>query len=213
MRPHPYEGIRSISPIQTAALLGREGVLRILLQNGADVNCPARGSFGVTALQAVCWWETKSLHDHNTKARVVNLLLDEGADVNAAPAWQSGVSALQAAALVGDERVAFLLVSRGADINAPACKYGGGTALVLAAKQKHVHMVQLLLEAGAAILAAGPPGAFLDTTIEDNEVILRFTRSCAVGLGAKGRSNEGPQRDYREYEAEWADDPTYDWED
>lgn len=213
MSPHPYEKVASISPLQAAALLGREILLHILLKNGADVNCPARSSFGVTALQAICRWETKPPYDHNTKARIVQALLDKGANVNAAPAWQFGLSALQAAAFVGDERVAFILVSRGADINAPACKCGGGTALAMAAKQGHAHMVQFLLKAGAAIPVAGPPGPFPNTTIEDNEVILRLIRVCAPEVAANGGRIEGPPRDYHEYEAEWADDPTYDNED
>lgn len=210
MESHPYEKVPSISPLQAAALLGRESVLRSLLENGADVNCSARGSLGVTALQAICRWETKSLCDHNTKARVVDLLLNEGADVNAAPAWKFGLSALQAAASVGDVHVASLLVSRGADVNAPACKHGGGTALAMAAKQGHAYMVQFLLKAGAAIPPASPPTLFSDTTYEETKAILRFIRACASELAMNGGSSEGPPRDYHEYEAEWEDDPTYD---
>lgn len=213
MKSQRYDTIWSINPLQAAASHGREHILHALLQNGADVNCPARGLYGVTSLQAICWWKTYFLEGLERKLRIVNILLDRGADVNAAPAWQCGLSALQAAASVGDVEVADLLVSRGADVNAPACKYGGGTALAIAAKQRHTHMVQFLLKAGAAIRTPGPPATFSGTTYEDRNADLSFIRSCAVGLAAKEGSNEGPPRDYQEYEAEWTDDPTYDKED
>lgn len=210
MRSQRYDTIRSINPLQAAALRGRETVLRVLLRSGADVNCPARGLRGVTPLQAICSWKTYLLKSQERKLRIVNILLEHGANVNAAPAWRFGLTALQAAASVGDVHVADLLVSRGADVNAPACKCDGGTALAMAAEQAHARMVQFLFKAGATIPTAGPPAPFSDTTYEDGKAILRLIRVLAPELAANGGNNEGPPRDYHEYEAEWADDPTYD---
>jgi ankyrin repeat protein len=118
-RPPPYHKIQSVSPLQAAALRGREQTIRLLLQNGAAVNCPARNSCGVTPLQAICGLKAEFPQDREKKLRIINLLLDYGAHVNGAPAWNLGLSALQSAAMVGDVQVADLLRSRGADVNAP----------------------------------------------------------------------------------------------
>lgn len=80
---------RSLSPLQAAAFCGREGIIHLLLQNGADVNCPARGRGGVTPLQAICGWKAK-FSDRPKKMRIIKLLLDRGANVNAAPASNHG---------------------------------------------------------------------------------------------------------------------------
>lgn len=142
-----YSTVWTVTPLQAAALRGDETIIHILLQKGADVNCPARDTGGVTALQAICFLKQKRTRDRAKKMRLVKLLLDHGPNVNAGPALDFGLTALQAAAFVGDVQVADLLVSRGADVNAPACKYNGGTAVALAARRGHVDMVRSLLPA------------------------------------------------------------------
>lgn len=210
IRPLPYDTIRSVSPLQAAALRGKEGIIKILLQNGADVNCPARGSGGLTPLQAICRLATWSLQDREKKLRIVKLLFEHQANVNAAPAWNFGLSALQAAAYTGDTNVADLLISRGADINAPAYKYGGGTALVVAARRQHADMVRLLLKAGASTPAAGLTVSSFGDAHDDHRRILDLLHISATELTALYGDNGVASRDYHEYEAEWADDPTYD---
>ncbi|KAH8763551.1 ankyrin repeat-containing domain protein [Diaporthe sp. PMI_573] len=197
---------QSVSPLQAATLRGEERIIRYLLEKGADVNCPARSSCGVTPLQAICF--ACDLR-RTTKIEIVKLFLEHGANVNAAPAWNLGLSALQAAAFVGDLEVAKLLVSRDADVNAPACKYGGGTALALAARQGHKAMVRYLLEVGAAIPAAGITISSFGKTFEDHKRILHLLHISSSELAAKYGGNGTPSRDYREYEVKWKDDPTY----
>jgi ankyrin repeat protein len=161
-------------------------------------------------LQAICWLKAEAPQDREKKLRIINLLLDYGAGVNGAPAWKLGLSALQSAAMVGDVQVADLLCSRGADVNAPGCKYGGVPALVIAARKGDVNMVHFLLKAGAAIPPAGVKLSFWDTTLEDQELIselLRMYSSKPPPMGVD-RSAQA-SRDYHEYEAIWADDPTY----
>lgn len=204
-----YGIVRTVTPLQAAALRGDETIIHILLQRGADVNCPARGKGGKTALQAICFLKQKRTRDRVKKLRLVNLLLDGGANVNAGPALHRGLTALQAAAFVGDVQVADLLVSRGADVNAPACKIQGGTALVLAVREGHVDMVQFLLKAGAAVPAAGVTVCSLGITHHDNKKVLDLLHMSAPELAAMYGGNGIPSRDYHEYEAEWADDPTY----
>lgn len=210
VRPRPYNIIQSASPLQVAALKGSEKMVRILLQKGADVNCPARGSCGVTPLQALCCLEAKSPRDLRRKMRILAVLLESGADVNAAPAWSLGLTALQATAFVGDVEVADFLVSHGADVDAPACKYGGGTALAIAARKGHVEMVDFLLRVGAAIPAAGVTISSFGVTYDDNKEISDLLCISALELSAMYSGNGTPLRDYHEYEAEWAADPTYD---
>lgn len=207
-RAQPYNTIQSMNPLQAAGLCGTEEIIQLLLQYGADIDCPARGPGGVTPLQAICSLKRRFL-DRTTRIRIAKLLLDSGANVNAAPAWNRGLSALQAVAFIGDVEVAELLVSRGANVNAPACKYGGGTALALAAREGHLDMVWFLLDKGAAIPAAGVKISSFGKTYEDNKTILDLLRTSASELVAMYGGNGTPSRDYREYEAEWKDDPTY----
>lgn len=208
LRPEPYRVIQSVSPLQAAAIWGQERIILRLLDYGADVNCPARGTGGVTPLQAISFWR----HNPSSVGRVtaiVKLLADCGADVNAAPAWNLGLTALQAAAFVGNVPVAKLLVSHKADPNAPACKYGGGTALALAARKGHVKMVRFLLKVGAAIPAAGESTSSFGVMHDDNRKISDLLGISAPELAAMYGGNGTPSRDWHEYEAEWASDPTY----
>lgn len=203
-----YGHVRTVTPLQAAALRGEETIIHILLQKGADINCPALGVGGVTALQAICYLKQKRTQDRTKKIRLVKLLLDYGANVNAGPAPHLGLTALQAAAFVGDVEVADLLVSRGADVNAPACRGGGGTALVLAVWGGHLDLIRLLLKAGAAVPAAGVK-VYFARPYDDYKRLLDLLCISAAELATMYGGNDTRPRDYHEYEAEWADDSTY----
>lgn len=219
MRDQPYDIVQSINPLQAAALYGEEEIIRLLLKNGAKVDSPARGSCGVTPLQAICLLTGISFTEHATKLRIAKLLLDHGATVNAPPAWNLGLSALQASAFVGDIEVAKLLVDYGADVNAPGCKYGGGTALELAARKRHTNqflrrrqadMVRFLLGAGAVCPAAGINVSPFGVMYDDTRRNLTLLNISPRELAQMGRISGTPLRNYHEYyEAEWAKDPTY----
>jgi ankyrin repeat protein len=147
--------------LQVAAYRGHEGVVRLLLDNGADVNVTsswrAVSSVGPivsepdpwiggnmhfsTALQAAC-----ARHE-----RIVRLLLDKGADINARGEYIN--TALQVAAYEGVEELARLLLDHGADVNAQGGVYD--TALQAASRNGHHSMVQLLLGVGANVNARG----------------------------------------------------------
>lgn len=126
--------------------------MELLLEEGADVNAPAKGSDGATALQAVCArFLTFDVMDEN-KLKIIELLLARGADVNAAPARKMGLTALQATARTGDLAVAKVLLLNNpmADVNAPPCQDGGlGTALDIAARFGRLDMAKLLLSYNA----------------------------------------------------------------
>ncbi|KAF4309057.1 hypothetical protein GTA08_BOTSDO02878 [Botryosphaeria dothidea] len=134
------------SILSIAADKGNLDAVKMLLAHGADVNIPASGDFGRTALQA-------ALERQALKMPLVERLLDLGADVNAPPAGSRGVTALQAAAISGFVAPAVKLIELGADVNAPGAAQEGRTALEGAAEHGRLDMVRLLLDAGADLEA------------------------------------------------------------
>lgn len=136
------DGWRHYSVLRSAALWGDLDCVKIALEAGADVNQPARGKFGRTALQSAA--ETGSME-------IVENLIRAGADVNAPPAEYGGVTALQAAAIGGFVGIATRLVGEGADVDASAAPEQGRTALEGAAEHGRISMVQFLLDAGTDV--------------------------------------------------------------
>ncbi|KAJ5552018.1 hypothetical protein N7535_000035 [Penicillium sp. DV-2018c] len=120
----------------TAACVGQhEEVVKLLLDNGADINVAA----GVgTALQAA---------SKNGHQKLVKLLLENGADVNAHTEYGLHGTALIAAASKGERDTVELLLDNGADVHGRSRIYG--TALHAAAIVGDVQIVQLLLARGA----------------------------------------------------------------
>jgi Ankyrin repeats (3 copies) len=87
--------------VQSASAGGREKIVQMLLDRGADVN--ARGGLHGNALQAA---------SHGGHEKIVQMLLDREADVDAHG------NALQAALAGGHEKAVQMLLDRGADVNA-----------------------------------------------------------------------------------------------
>ncbi|KAK7716420.1 hypothetical protein SLS64_003574 [Diaporthe eres] len=148
-----------ISPLQAAALKGRYGIFRQLLDMGASVNGRARGFKGMTAIQAVCSWDTKTTEERCRKIDMLQRLINCNADVNGAPAKHWGCTALQITALQGDLEIAAMLLTHGANVNAPPCnKNDGFMALDGAAELGRLDMVKFLLNANALSLRRGRDG-------------------------------------------------------
>ena len=106
---------KNLSPIQAAASLGTLDLVWYLLRRGADVNTPAWGHAGRTALQAAC---------ASGNFDMVVLLLEKGADVNAAPAVSDGVTALEGvmssyAEAAVKAKLFKLLLAKGAEVSCP----------------------------------------------------------------------------------------------
>lgn len=156
------------TPLQAAAAQWNPDVVLLLIHEGADVNAPAKGFCGKTALQASCRYHLGSgdgpggaSREH--QMRTIQLLLDHGADVNAAPERTTGLTAMQEAAMLGDLGVAMLLLRHGADVNAPGCENRSMNeddlnALDLAADGGCIDMVKLLLNANALSQNRGETG-------------------------------------------------------
>jgi ankyrin repeat protein len=127
---------KSVPGLWIAAVFGLIGVIRLLIEQGNDIN--AKTTSGETALHGAA----KSGHE-----AVVLLLLEKGADIEARA--QYGRTALHSAAESGHETVVRLLLKKGIDIKVKD-RYGG-TALHDAAECGHASVVRLLLEKKADI--------------------------------------------------------------
>lgn len=143
------------TPLQEAACQGDETLVRLFLQEGANVNSPARGELGYTALQGICLWRPAIEEEHQRQIRICHLLINQGADVNATPNGDM-YTALGGTAIAGDLELAALLLREGADINATGSR--GLTALDEAAIYGRIDMVKFLLNANALSSVRGATG-------------------------------------------------------
>ncbi|KAI8514584.1 Unconventional myosin-XVI [Branchiostoma belcheri] len=119
-----------------ASRYGQTGVVKLLIQHGADVG--ARDIDGGTALH---------LAIRNGHTRIVELLIQHGADVTARD--KDDMTALHWASRNGHTGVVELLVQHGADVGARD-KYGS-TALHWASVDGHTGVVELLIQHGADV--------------------------------------------------------------
>lgn len=149
---------RTWTPLQAAADRGNEDLVRLFLERGANVNSPARGSLGATALQAICGWGPATEKEHRRKITICEVLLSHGAEVNAAPEKLHGRTALQAAAARGDIELTAILLRHGAHVNAPPSKFNEHCALDWAALAGRLDVVKLLLESHALSYHRGSNG-------------------------------------------------------
>jgi len=141
--PMEVQDNKGDTPLHEAANHGKEGVIRLLLDHGAQIG--ASNKEGWTALHIAVW---------NGKESVVQLLLDRGAAIDASN--KEGKTPLHEAARNGEEAVAQLLLDRGAAKD--ASNKEGLTALHIAVWNWKEAVVQLLLDRGAAIDASNKEG-------------------------------------------------------
>ncbi|KAJ6093116.1 hypothetical protein N7486_008405 [Penicillium sp. IBT 16267x] len=124
--------------LYAACAQGQEKMVRLLLDNGADVTLCNNGNN--YPIHAAC-------KGHHTG--IVKLLLERGADANSEMGAMGGTP-LYIAANAGFMELTAVLVEGGANINKVVKTFGGGyTALMIACMKNHLDMVELLLERGA----------------------------------------------------------------
>ena len=160
-------------PLTDAAKHADWGAMRLLLEQGADVNTPQTD--GTTALHWAAYWDhgdsaelliragarVNAANDlgvtplwaasENGSAAMVRTLLQAGANPNAA--LSSGETLLMTAARTGNADVVEQLLAKGADVNAQEHAYGAQTALMWAVAQQHADVVDVLLAHGADVAA------------------------------------------------------------
>lgn len=135
--------LRSRTLLQAAAERGDYDLVCLLLERGVDLTRPALGYKGMTALQAICFWDPARPEERVRKDKILRLLLDKGAEANAASSGMQG-AALRAAAMHGDFSTAFLPLKHGAEINAVSGDdifHYPGTALDAAAEHGRLDTV------------------------------------------------------------------------
>ncbi|KAH6626571.1 ankyrin repeat-containing domain protein [Chaetomium sp. MPI-SDFR-AT-0129] len=155
-----------------------DGLVRLVLDAGVQVNVRGIGRYSRTAIQAAAAqgdldlvkelcrrgaeinapagfeYQRTALQAACNRTVVnrdlVKFLLEQGADVNAKAGTCGGVTALQAAAIQGHTNLAIMLIKDfGADVNADPAIQDGRTALEGAAEHGRLDLVQILLNAGA----------------------------------------------------------------
>jgi ankyrin repeat protein/ribosomal protein L40E len=138
------------TPLHIAAGHGRFDIVKILVENGANVN--VKDLMGFTPLHSAI------LGNH---LAIVKFLIENGADVNAKvenclTKW-NWCTSLHLAAFAGDPNIIRFLIDRGADLNA---KDGAGlTPLHIAARYGHPSVVELLIHHGADVNAKSNTGS------------------------------------------------------
>jgi hypothetical protein len=163
------------APLYYAACLDLRDVVKLLLDNYADVNAQG-GEYG-NALHAASF---------RGRERIVKLLLDKYADVNA----QGGRygNALQAASYRGHEQIVKLLLDKYADVNAQGGPFGN--ALQAASYRGHEQIVKLLLNNYADVNTQGGyfSSALQAASYEGHEQIVKLLLDHGAVVSATSMS-------------------------
>jgi ankyrin repeat protein len=121
--------------LHNAVMCGNTDVVRILIDNNADVNVLDNDHIKFPLLSAV-------LRDDK---EITNILLENGADVNLIN--KIGDSPLHGAVLRNNKEITNILLEKGADVN--SINNIGDTPLIIAVKNQNYDLVQRLTLAGA----------------------------------------------------------------
>ncbi|CAI7672865.1 unnamed protein product [Penicillium discolor] len=133
-------GMLSSNVIQTTPETGRQKIIKLLLDKGADINAQG-GQYG-NPLQAA---------SRRGYLKIVKLLLDKGVNVNTQGGYYS--NPLQAASEAGYLEIVKLLLDKGAGINIQGGAFDN--PLLAASISGHQNIVKLLLGEGADVNAEG----------------------------------------------------------
>lgn len=129
-------------PLQIAACEGDLELLKYLIAAKANINHPASGLRGRTALQTAV---------ENQHIPVVCYLLENGADINAPAGDRDGFTALQAAILQDNLDLTHFLLINGANPDDQPSEECGGSAIQCAALGGKDDLVRRLAAAGAQV--------------------------------------------------------------
>ncbi|KAI0521678.1 hypothetical protein F5B22DRAFT_643850 [Xylaria bambusicola] len=151
--------------IQAASKWWDQSLISTLMERGGDINSPALGPQGRTALQVACSVTGTSEANRRAQLTFVEFLLRNNADVNAPPCTRDpnysstvgGYTALQLAAAAGNLELLSLLLSHKAHVNLPS-HLRRRCALDVAAEEGRLDALHFLLKAGALSYCHGQSG-------------------------------------------------------
>jgi len=164
------------TPLMHATAFGTPATMKLLLDNGADVNAKNR-----RASTALHW----AIRD---EARV-RLLLDHGADVNAKQA-DGRTPLYQAASIANGNSILKLLLERGADPGLSTAN--GQTPLIAASGRGDVDAMQLLIDKKAAVNARSGTGgtALIAAAASRNPRAVQLLLDKGADVNALTKRNE-----------------------
>jgi ankyrin repeat protein len=162
-------------PLQRAIMGGHEAVVRLLVENGADLEGPS--------------WETDSplsLAATEGLEAIVRLLFEKGADSGALKSLRPERALSNAAANV-HEAIIRPSLGKGVDIETDGYRYRRkDTALHQAAANGHEAIVRILLENGSNIYALGSNTTPVSLAAENgHETIVQLLLENGAGANAK----------------------------
>jgi ankyrin repeat protein len=161
------------APLLFAARAGHEGMVKLLIDTGADIDALAV-QYG-NALRGA---------SEEGYEKIVMMLLNAGADIEALGGEYG--SALYAASASGHEQIVKLLLIAGADVNA----FGGyyGSPLRAASEGGHEQVIRLLLDAGADMNAPDEyHGSALQGASEGGyEQVVKILLDAGADIEAQG---------------------------
>ncbi|KAI9697547.1 MAG: hypothetical protein M1820_007746 [Bogoriella megaspora] len=171
------------SLLHEASRIGSEAVMRILINNGADINLRNRGG-------------DTPLHEASRTGYeiAVRLLIDSGANVDSRN--RNGESPLYVASRKGEEKVVRLLIDSGADVNSRSSTGTRleGTPLHAAVSAGDGGVVRLLIDNGAGLDSRNEIGGTpLHTAArKGRETIARLLIDKGADIHAKNRREATP---------------------
>ncbi|KAF3223784.1 hypothetical protein TWF679_000222 [Orbilia oligospora] len=159
------------TPLSGAVIHGHGTVVKLLLENGANIEAKAYSN--ETPLHLAVKYKREA---------IVGLLVNSGADIEAKNGLRK--TPLASAANAGNKSMASLLIENGADIEAK--DYGGSTPLLFAAASGSVETVELLIDKGANIGVKSRIGHSLLSVAAmwGNAAVIKLLLNCGADINA-----------------------------
>ncbi|ERN41700.1 ankyrin repeat-containing protein [Rubidibacter lacunae KORDI 51-2] len=194
--------LRNPTPLSIAAQYGHDQIVRLLLENGADVTQGAGVAQDPLLLAAVhhqkstvemllAWRAQRSLHFAvlHGDLTAVAVFLSQGVDVNGRR--HENRTPLHFAVLSGDRATLERLIVHGADVNAQDLK--GHTPLMTALKQDQLIAFQTLLDSGGRLYPQKEASNLLHEAARSNAVnITDWLVSVGYSVNQRDLDNETP---------------------